>query len=244
MLLCNPFGQEAIRCHRLLRVMADRLSRDGYHVLRFDYFGTGDSDGGDFQGDLLAWVDDVLSANEEVVRRSSYPRVSWFGLRLGATLAALASARSPTAPERVVLWDPVVEGQAYLAELEKAHCATLMVMDAWTRSTTRDGEHGGLPSVASTEVLGFPLTTSLRQQIRNLSANSWIACRARRVSLVGASDSPDIATIEKLLAQAGTSYDTRRVDTGIDWASTEAMNTAIVPAEAIQVIVAALSETA
>ncbi|TFW03101.1 alpha/beta hydrolase, partial [Oxalobacteraceae bacterium OM1] len=39
-LICNPFGQEAIRSHRVLRVIADQLARRGHYVLRFDYFGT------------------------------------------------------------------------------------------------------------------------------------------------------------------------------------------------------------
>src|SRR4051812_43750768 len=35
-LLCNPFGQEAVRSHRVYRVLAERLARGGIAVLRFD----------------------------------------------------------------------------------------------------------------------------------------------------------------------------------------------------------------
>ena len=41
--LCAPFGQEAMRTHRALRQLATLLTKRGYHVLRFDYRGTGDS---------------------------------------------------------------------------------------------------------------------------------------------------------------------------------------------------------
>src|SRR6185369_16185836 len=68
--LCNPFGQEAIRSHRLLRVLGDRLARAGFAVLRFDYSGTGDSDGDDSEADLGRWVEDVLSADAEARRAS------------------------------------------------------------------------------------------------------------------------------------------------------------------------------
>src|SRR3954464_11609473 len=42
-LLCNPFGEEASRAHRMFRVLATQLERAGYPALRFDYSGTGDS---------------------------------------------------------------------------------------------------------------------------------------------------------------------------------------------------------
>jgi hypothetical protein len=51
-LLCNPFGQEAIRCHRAFRLLSARLASSGIPSLRFDYFGTGDSPGNDGEGDL------------------------------------------------------------------------------------------------------------------------------------------------------------------------------------------------
>ncbi len=43
-LLCNPFGQEAVRAHRIYRILAERLARAGHNVMRFDYYATGDSD--------------------------------------------------------------------------------------------------------------------------------------------------------------------------------------------------------
>jgi hypothetical protein len=51
-LLCNPFGQEALRSQRGFRVLADRFARTGCATLGFDYFGTGDSDGDDDDASL------------------------------------------------------------------------------------------------------------------------------------------------------------------------------------------------
>jgi uncharacterized protein len=68
-LVCNPFGQEAVRSHRLFRVMAERLARSGRSVMRFDYFGTGDSAGDEDDADLDAWQHDILRAHAELVER-------------------------------------------------------------------------------------------------------------------------------------------------------------------------------
>jgi alpha/beta superfamily hydrolase len=43
--LCYPFGQEYMRAHRACRQLAMLLAKKGYHVLRFDYSGTGNSSG-------------------------------------------------------------------------------------------------------------------------------------------------------------------------------------------------------
>jgi uncharacterized protein len=235
-LMCNPFGQEAIRCHRLLRVLAERLSRSGFHVLRFDYFGTGDSDGEDLQADLAAWVDDVVLAQGEVQRMSGNRRSSWFGLRLGASLAAMASARVATAPERLVLWDTVTSGRSYLAELAQAHAGEWKPLHA---KPLRD------PSVSPdrlTEALGFPLPQAFLEQLCGLSAESMAGLRTRRATLIESRGVDAAAAwIERL--QAGrVAVDRRSIDSRIVWASDEAMDTAIVPGDALQAIVAAFTE--
>ena len=43
--LCHPWGQEYLHAHRSLRKLGDLLAAAGFDVLRFDYFGTGDSAG-------------------------------------------------------------------------------------------------------------------------------------------------------------------------------------------------------
>ena len=52
--LCPSWGSEYQASHRILRRLATRLSESGYHVLRFDYYGTGDSAGGRDEGDPRA----------------------------------------------------------------------------------------------------------------------------------------------------------------------------------------------
>ena len=44
-LLCPPIAQEHIRTHWALRQIAVSLAKAGYHCLRFDWFGVGDSAG-------------------------------------------------------------------------------------------------------------------------------------------------------------------------------------------------------
>jgi pimeloyl-ACP methyl ester carboxylesterase len=238
-LVCSPFGQEAIRSHRLQRILAERLARDGFPVMRFDYLGTGDSDGDDEDGDLPTWTEDVLRASVELAAGSATRRSAWVGLRLGATLAALASGRAAPAPERLVLWDPVVDGRRYLQELAEAHAAEMKPLHADPRG------QGRAPPVGpdgSTEALGFVIPPRLQAQLRALTLDSFAALRAGRVEIVDGGTSADAGALAERFASRGLRVTTRRISTRIVWASDEAMNTAVAPADALQALLAAVTE--
>ena len=84
-------------------------------VLRFDYAGTGDSEGEvcDFLVD--DWIEDVGRAVTELEDMTGLSKVALVGLRFGAALA-LASAHQRRDVERVVLWDPTLEPEECLGD--------------------------------------------------------------------------------------------------------------------------------
>ena len=115
--LCNPLGYEAMCAHRTYRHLAKRLAAAGFDVLRFDYHGTGDSSGrNDEPNRVQAWTDSVCAAVDELRAMAGVTSIDLFGVRLGATLAALA-ARERRDIRGLVLWAPVVSGRAYVREL-------------------------------------------------------------------------------------------------------------------------------
>lgn len=236
-LLCNPFGQEAVRSHRLLRLLAERLARQGCHVLRFDYFGTGDSDGDDLDLTLPGAVDDVLLASAEALRLSGPARLCWFGLRLGGTLAALASERSPQPLHRLVLWDPVAQGEAYLDELADAHAAEVKLLHG---HRPRRGQRA--PGRVADQALGFALSNAWRDQVAALRPGSLAAARAGRIVLMASPLAQPVAPLAAALG--GQDVSTQTVDAAIVWASDEAMNTAIAPQAALATAATALVEPA
>ncbi len=113
---CYPFGQEYMRSHRPIRQLAINLADMGYHVLRFDYRGTGDS-AGELEGlEIADWVDDVKLAVEELRDMAATSKVSLIGLRLGSLVATVAACNHGGVAN-LVLWDPVSDGSEYLQEL-------------------------------------------------------------------------------------------------------------------------------
>lgn len=231
-LLCNPFGQEAVRLHRFYKVLAERLARSGFAVMRFDYFGTGESDGDDTAGNLACWQQDVLQAHQELMSRSGAPHAAWFGARLGGTVALQAAARVPTALARLILWEPVLDGPAYLAQLAQDH----------VRSITRTGQPAIRPvgDVPAGQALGFGMSPALIEQVQQLQASSdTSAVRTRRITMLA---SPNDASLQRWAQSNHHCIDLRLLDVPFDWTSEEAMNTALVPPTALKAITAILEE--
>ena len=102
-LICCPNGYEYIYTHRALRQLAGLLAKRGHHVLRFDYFASGDSAGDAEDGTVEQWIVDIRTAVRELRDISGRDRPSIVGLRLGALLAACAEVSDA---EDLVLWDP------------------------------------------------------------------------------------------------------------------------------------------
>lgn len=233
-LLCNPYGQEAVRTHRMYRVLAERLEKKGYDVLRFDYFATGESAGDDEQGDLERWRDDVHEAHRELRKRSRASRQVWVGARLGATLALLAAAASDDPPDTLVLWDPIVDGKAYLDELDASHARQIRSSFSIVPP--------GVALARQGEALGFGTHPQFEAQFAALNADRLAQARVRRAMLLAPAEDLGVQALAQALR--ATAVDTRLVGFGhaFDWVSEEALNTALVPAEALQHLVALVEE--
>ena len=200
--LCQPVVHESIWCHRACRQLATRLAAEGHPVLRFDWDGCGDSLGESDEVDLECWVGNVSTAIEYV--RARFAGLVVIGLRMGATLALLARAEV----ERLVLWQPVVDGAAHLCELRSLHAA-------------HAAHHGWKPGegASANEVLGFTLSDAAVEAFADLdlaSAELWETAPPRILHLVN-EDGSDQAALRARLTSAGATPERRYVDEPHAW---------------------------
>lgn len=84
---CAPFAEEHKQGYRVFADMARRLEAQGFACLRFDYRGTGDSEGPFTAFTLAGAVRDIGAAAELLRQRAGVQRIGLVGLRLGASLA-------------------------------------------------------------------------------------------------------------------------------------------------------------
>lgn len=232
-LLCNAFGQEAVRAHRMMRVLAERLARAGHPVLRFDYHGTGDSMGDDLDGDLDGWAADVHAADRELRSRSGAQSTVWIGMRLGAAVALRAAQQAPEPLARLLLWDPVLDGARYLRHLRQRHVASLE--EAFSlMPVPSPAELARDPTRFCDEAIGFALAPRLREQLAGLrpSGHRW-PTRPRSIVVIGEPDGDDAADLSAACKREPARVQTVAVRHGIDWTTDEAGDNALVPAAAL-----------
>ena len=236
-LLCNPLGEEAARAHRLYRVLASQLERAGYTTLRFDYRGTGDSSGDDGAGNVEAWLADIERAAAELLRAApADSRLVLVGLRLGATLAALATNRAGLRTRHLVLWDPVADGLGYLRELAAAHRTYLRAETAgrWRDTLPVDAE--GVPA----EALGTVLSPALASGLRAIRLVDELP-RADHLTIIATRRESELEALQRALATRSATRWLEIMDAAA-WNSDDALNAATVPMEVISAIVARIEE--
>jgi uncharacterized protein len=196
-LLCYPAPQEYMRTHWAFRKLAAMLAKDGFHVFRFDYFGTGDSGGESAEVSLHLWRTNVLTATRELRDVASVSKVSAVGFRLGAAIAATADQ----AFSDLVLWEPVVQGASYLAELEAVqHRSVALDLHSPWRDPNRPPE-----------LLGFPFHPGIEREIRAMDLTSLPPPRAARVAIMVSDDRPSFRTLERHLQAKNISVTFRHV---------------------------------
>ena len=170
-LLCYPGVQEYGTSLWGFRRLSAMLAQAGHHVLRFDYFGTGDSAGRSEEGSVSAWVEDIQQAAAELKDISGARQLSILGKRLGGALAIKACEAGLDA-KRLVLWDPVVHGSAYVSELEMWDTRrNLLLLHAERRGGGRS------------ELLGYPFPATLRRELESLSVLGTVPGAVKKVAL-------------------------------------------------------------
>lgn len=123
--MCPPLFTENMEAHGIFVVLARLLAENGYPVIRFDYRGTGESEGEWSDYSIPEYLSDILRASEQLRTRTGVAKIGLLGLRMGATLALISATRcDPTA--FVVALEPVVNGREYVRELLRLNIAEQM----------------------------------------------------------------------------------------------------------------------
>ena len=177
--LCPPIGYDAMLTHRTYRHLAERLSALGFHVLRFDYHGTGDSSGRpDEPRRVAAWLSSIDAAIDHLRARTGIHQTTLFGVRTGALLAATAAGRREDVVT-LVLWATGQNGRSYVREFR-----------AFNTVRATSSSSNGAPPKQDEVVAGYLLSG---ETLDALSAINMLAVdfgAVKRALLLGRDDVP------------------------------------------------------
>jgi hypothetical protein len=228
--ICPPVGVEYVQTYRALRQVGLYLSKAGFHVLRFDYFGTGDSWGDTIEASFPQWLADVSVAMDELKDISGVSECSLVGLRLGASLAMLSSAQRHDVRD-IVLWDPVVRGQDYIDNLR--------VMTAGHTESNGPRRSLGVESLA-----GFHYTDQLLSDLADLNLESIDQCGARKVDLVVSQERETYTRLQHCLTTKGIPSTYRYLAEAGEWYDVTHVHVSLLPGPVIRSLTEPLLESA
>ena len=163
--MCAPLFDEKLWSHRVLVNFARFLAAQGVPVLRFDYFGDGESEGRFEDASVDTRVRDIHDGIEFCLRETRAQRIHLVGLGYGATLALRATLeqRNP-AVAAVVAWAPVIDGERYINDILRAHLSAQMLVH---RKVIHDREAlvGRILAGESVNIEGYEIAKPLFSQM-------------------------------------------------------------------------------
>ncbi len=233
-LLCPPIGQEHVRAHWALRQVGLALSRAGFHCFRFDWLGVGDSAGDLRSATIDAWKDNAVEAAQELRDVAGLRKVSIVGLRVGATIAVLAAEE--IRPTCLVLWDPVIDGARYLADLRRLHADALSDRRRYYRPNLR--------APRPTELLGFDHGESLLAELARIDVTRAAIPRGSRVCLVRSTPSSELLELSESLRERKVDVELCTTQVQANWSSAEELEELLLPADAVRTIAGYLERRA
>ena len=160
-MICNPIGHEYQNYHRPLKQLAQLLSQNGYPVMRFDYYGSGDSSGETTELTLSHCLTDIDVIVKSFKSQSLLDEICLVGARIGSSLALKYAEQYGDIAE-LVLWSPLGSGAEYLQQL-----STLSQQQNIPYSI--DYQCQQTPNT-SLELFGHQLSDQLLNEINSLTA--------------------------------------------------------------------------
>lgn len=230
--LCPPIGTELLRSYRAFRQLATNLSKQGYDVIRFDYYGTGDSSGDCLEGSLEQWRADIKTAIEELKDASGADSVSLVGLRLGATLAADVAKQEPTS--RLVLWEPVIDGPAYIEDRIETD------LEYETEINHAEELKQNLEADAPIGIMGFAWSPKFRKELAEISLENFSGIASNYTYLLVREENELTKTLQDTLRNNKGKFGYQHIEHPGEWGEFDAIGSLLLPQATIQAVVACL----
>ncbi|HEX8581313.1 MAG TPA: alpha/beta hydrolase [Acidimicrobiales bacterium] len=202
-LCCSSIGNDLVKHYRREVLLARALAGAGVAVQRFQYRGTGNSDGDQADVSRGSMVEDATAAAALLEAAAPGVPAAVVGARFGALVAAEAAA-ADTRP--LVLVEPVLDGSRYFTEAFRAKLMQSLAGSRGARPTTADFV-AAIDRGEAVDVLGNPVHPALYRSWQGRSVAGALTGPRRSVLLVQFGDDvpvrPDLEKAAAGLSELG-----------------------------------------
>jgi exosortase A-associated hydrolase 2 len=162
------FAEEMNKSRRMVALQARALAEQGYAMSVIDLFGTGDSDGDFGEASWDIWLQNIADVIAWLKQQGAHTITLW-GLRLGALLAMDFSHHNPGLVDRLLLWQPVLNGDVFVTQFLRLRVAAAMMNAALPQEKTSELK-SRLLNGQTLEVAGYALHPDLIRPLVALKA--------------------------------------------------------------------------
>jgi exosortase A-associated hydrolase 2 len=170
LVFCPPLWGETTSTYARLAVCAKQLAKQGIAVLRYDAYGTGESDGESEDFTLESALADAVTAATYLREVYGAKRVGLFGLRFGASVAVHSALASQ--PDFLLLWSPILNLRQCMRELLRLRLTKELVHQQYDHvRVTTQSMMSELDAGRPVDIVGYELSPSFYEQM--VSHSSW-----------------------------------------------------------------------
>lgn len=217
LVVCSPIESELERNYRREVLLGRSLASRGIAVARFDYRGSGHSDGDPEERTYEGLVEDALTATRWLEEQIGIARPAFLGTRLGAMVAASAAARFPGSP--LTLWEPVVAPPRYFREVFRSR--SVYEMKRGKPRTPQRALFEELRSVGKVNIVGYVFHRGFVDSVMGRSLLEEIGEEPRPVLLIQLGHGEELRagsrTVAARLEELGFAIDARVVAEPTVW---------------------------
>jgi len=171
-LILPPFAEEMNKSRRMLSQQAWRLAEQGYTVYMFDLYGTGDSAGEISDASWEIWCGDISCIIQKMLY-DGFISSSILALRMGALLLEAVFESTELEIDRVVLWQPTINGEVLLHQFFRLKLAADMIGTAGGQMNAKEIKKV-LASGNSVEIAGYYINPMIENSIRSAKLENII----------------------------------------------------------------------
>lgn len=199
-IIVGPVGPEYMHCFRSIKLLSDSIAEAGFHTIRYDPIGMGNSSGSLEDENIWSkWRDTPKALFQHLKEQHNVDNAVLIGLRSGCLIVSECLHDFPV--EAAVFWYPYTRGAAYIRDIE------LLDSMLYENSKIKKGQtlNGG----------GYPVTQQLKESISKVNLFNQDYTSLTNSLLIMSKEITSKSRLQGILVKQGVTNTTKYLE-GLD----------------------------